>query len=83
MNNGNLLFILFLKRAAWRRGRKERSRDVIEVATPIKKLSKRIDKMLFLILNQNKKLACEMANKLNISELNSEKLGIKIPLADG
>lgn len=52
-------------------------------ATPIKNLSKRIDKMLFLILNQNKKLACEMANKLNISELNSEKLGIKIPLADG
>ena len=39
MNNGNLLFILFLKRAAWRRGRKERSRDVIEVATPITILS--------------------------------------------
>ena len=55
---------------------------LLHVRHPNKKLSKRIDKMLFLILNQNKKIACEIANKLNISELNSEKLDIKITLAD-
>ena len=40
--------------------------------------------MLFLILNQNKikKLVCEIMSKLSISELNSEKLGIKIALVD-